>query len=129
MLPRRKPKETKRESRWRSPGHTGWIAKEFACCMCGSTTNTVAAHVRLGSHTGLGQKPDDWRTAPLCDGPSSAAGGMLGCHNRQHAIGEATFWGQYERENGQSVEQLLESLCKASPKAREITAAKRERSA
>jgi hypothetical protein len=117
MLPRRKPIPAKRDTRWRSPAHTGWLVKTFGCCMCGSTTNTVAAHVRLGSHTGLGQKPDDWRCVPLCDGISSAAGGMLGCHNRQHAIGEATFWTQYEAENGQTVEQLLASLCSASPKA------------
>jgi hypothetical protein len=95
--------------------------------MCGSATNTVAAHVRLGSNTALGRKPDDWRTAPLCDGPSSAAGGMLGCHNRQHLIGEATFWAQYERENGQTVEQLLAELSAASPKAADIRRIKAER--
>lgn len=135
MLPNRKPVEPKpartpkRETRWRCPSHTGWLVKTFACCMCGSTTNVVAAHVRFGSHTGMGQKPDDWRTVPLCDGPRSAAGGMLGCHNRQHQIGEPAFWAQYEQENRQSVESLIDSLCAASPKSAEIRAIRREREA
>lgn len=95
--------------------------------MCGSHTNVVAAHVRLGSHTALGRKPDDWRTAPLCDGPRSNADQQLGCHDTQHYIGEATFWQRYEAQHGQTVEQLLAELAKASPKAREIEAVKRER--
>lgn len=123
MLPRRKPLKSKRETRWRSPAHTKWVAG-FACCMCGSMTNVVAAHVRLGSHTGLGQKPDDWRTAPLCDGPCANDDEELGCHNVQHLIGEATFWRRYEERHGQTVEKLLDELGLASPKAAEIRRAK-----
>lgn len=69
-----------------------------------------AAHVRLGSHTGMGQKPDDWRVVSLCKD----------CHQRQHT-GEATFW------KGRDVEALIAAFCHASPKRREIEAAKRER--
>lgn len=95
--------------------------------MCGSATNVVAAHVRIGSDAGMGRKPSDWFTVPFCDGPRSNHLHQLGCHNRQHIIGEETFWLQYESEHGQTVEQLLEELAKASPKAREIADAKRER--
>lgn len=121
-LPRRIPKAPKRATRWRSPAHTTWI-RGFACCVCGSMTNIVAAHVRFGSHTGMSQKPDDWRTVPLCDGPFSNVDGQMGCHDRQHVIGEATFW----KANNPEVETLLIELATASPKAREIRLAKQER--
>ena len=70
-----------------------------------------AAHVRLGSHTGMGQKPDDWRTVSLCHE----------CHIiRQHDIGEKTFWDEYAAKKGCTVEQLIDAYCKDSPVAREI---------
>ncbi|WP_324807154.1 hypothetical protein SH584_11310 [Sphingomonas sp. LY29] len=111
MLPRRIPKEPKRESRWRSPAHTTFV-RGFACAMCGSTTNIEAAHVRMGSGAGMGQKPDDWRTVPLCGGG--------GCHSTQHTVGEPVFWKEYHKNHGQGVEQLIAELIKASPKRREI---------
>jgi len=126
MLPRRIPKEAKRESRWRSPAHTTFV-RGFACAMCGSTVNIEAAHVRMGSGAGIGQKPDDWRTVPLCAGPNANIDRQLGCHNRQHIIGEPTFWLQYEQAHGQTVEQLLGELIKASPKRVEIGAIRKER--
>lgn len=89
-------------------------------------TNTVVAHVRLGSGAGLGRKPDDWRATPLCDGPHSNIDGQLGCHNTQHIIGEETFWAKYFDAHGQTVEDLIDELCAASPKAREIKAARAE---
>jgi hypothetical protein len=52
----------------------------------------------------MGQKPDDWRTVPLCREH----------HRIQHNVGEQTFW------NGTDIEALIEAFCKASPKAREI---------
>lgn len=125
-LPRRIPKETNRSARWRSTAHCTWI-RGFACCNCGSTTNVIVAHVRIGSNTALGAKPDDWRTTPLCDGPWSNATGGPGCHDRQHSIGERTFWSDYASAKGQTVEQLLAELAAASPRANEIRQAKRER--
>ncbi len=119
MLPRRIPKEPKRESRWRSPAHNAFV-RGFACAMCGSTTNIEAAHVRMGSGAGMGQKPDDWRTTPLCAGPHSNIDGHLGCHNRQHVIGEPLFWAEYQKLHGQSVDQLLAELERASPKTADI---------
>ena len=126
MLPRRTSVATRRSLRWRSPAHTKWVSG-FACCMCGSATNVVAAHVRIGSDAGMGRKPSDWFTAPLCDGPRANNLQQLGCHNVQHAIGEETFWLRYEGQHGQTIGQLLDELAKASPKAREIAAVKAER--
>lgn len=124
MLPRRIPKKPKRDSRWRSPAHTTWV-RGFACCVCGSMTNIAAAHVRLGSHTGLSQKPDDFRVVPLCDGPCANREGLFGCHNRQHVIGEETFWKSAEIDP----EALIDELCAASPKAAEIRRVRQERQA
>lgn len=120
MLPRRLPKEPKRASRWRSLAHCAWI-RGFACCVCGSTTNIEVAHVRLGSKCGMGQKPDDWRTVPLCAGPHSNNLEQLGCHNRQHIVGEQTFW------KGRDVETLIAEFIKASPRRAQIEQEMRER--
>lgn len=72
--------------------------------------------MRLGSGAGMGQKPDDWRTVPLC----------RDCHATQHT-GEMTFWTAYCAKSGQTVDDLIHALCITSPKAREIEAIKRER--
>lgn len=126
MLPSRKPKAAKREGRWKSQAHRDWV-RGFACAFCGSKANIEVAHVRIGSGAGMGQKPDDWRTVPLCAGPGNDIDGNMGCHNRQHMLGERTFWQDYESCHGQTVEDLIADLSKASPKAREIEATKRER--
>lgn len=70
-----------------------------------------AAHVRIGGEAGMGQKDNDWRTVSLC-GP---------CHDRQHAVGERTFW------KDRDVEAIINAFCRASPKRLEIEAVKRER--
>lgn len=71
------------------------------------------AHVRIGSGAGMAQKPDDWNTCSLCKD----------CHQRQHSIGERSFWA------GANIDPvaLVNEFAKASPKAREIADAKRER--
>lgn len=127
MLPRRIPKPAKRATRWRSLAHCAWV-RGFACCVCGSTTNIQVAHVRLGSGAGIAQKPDDWRTVPLCGGPHSNIEGHLGCHDRQHIVGEATFWtnkqGLYNKVDP---EALIAELIKASPRRAQIEQEMRER--
>lgn len=125
MLPRRIPKPAKRASRWKSQAHRDWV-RGFACCICGSTTNIEVAHVRFGSGAGIGQKPDDWRTVPLCAGPFSNIDGQLGCHDRQHVIGEPTFWANAEKD-GVVLDTLLSELAHASPRAAQIRDAQRER--
>jgi hypothetical protein len=126
-LPKRKPKDESAERRWRGPAHIKWMTDTFACAMCGSTTNVVGAHVRKGSICGTGLKPDDFRVVPLCDGPYANIHRQLGCHNRQHIVGEDTFWQEYRDQHGQTVDELLASLCKSSPKSADIAKAKRER--
>lgn len=113
MLPRKIPKPPKRASRWRSQAHLAFVRKH-ACSMCGSIVNIEAAHVRLGSGTGLGQKPDDFRAVSLC-------GGIGNCHHRQHTLGEETFW------RGKDVEALIAEFIKASPRRQQIEAEMRER--
>jgi hypothetical protein len=119
MLPRRIPKAPKRASRWRSQAHCNHV-RGFACAMCGSTAGIEVAHVRIGSGAGIGQKPDDWNTVPLC-------GGAEGCHTQQHRMGEQTFWLHYRVIHGQTVDQLMSELIKASPRKHEIEQVQRER--
>lgn len=121
-LPARIRKEPKRASRWRSTVHRDFI-RGFACCNCGSDTNIQVAHVRIGSGAGIGQKPDDWRTAPLCGGET----GFNGCHAEQHRVGEPAFWARYKHVKNQTVEQLIAEFIEASPKRNEIKAIMRER--
>lgn len=102
-LPRRIPKKAKRSTRWRSQAHCNFV-RSHACSHCGDMAAIEVAHVRLGSGAGMGQKPDDYRTVSLCKP----------CHQRQHNIGEITFW------RGTDVEALIAAFCKASPRAREI---------
>jgi hypothetical protein len=77
----------------------------------------------VNSGAGIGQKPDDWRTVPLCGGDS----GFDGCHAYQHRCGEQSFWNHYQLKSQQTVEQLIEELINASPKRREIEAIRKER--
>ena len=113
-LPPRIPKPQKRASRWRCQPHVSFV-KKHACCKCGSMQNIEGAHVRLGSHTGMGQTPDDWRVVSLC----------VACHRHgrgaQHDTGERTFW------RGIDVEALIAAFIKASPRRREIETVMAER--
>lgn len=52
------------------------------CCSCEIHASSEAAHVRKGNGGGVGLKPSDYRTVPLC----------RECHSHQHLIGEKTFW-------------------------------------
>lgn len=111
-LPPKIRKAPKRSSRWRSQAHLNFV-RSRACSVCGSDVAVEAAHVRMFSGAGLGQKPDDFRAVSLC----------RNCHACQHSLGEPSFWSRYDFD----VEELIEAFCKASPKAREIREAKRER--
>lgn len=68
----------------------------------------------------MSQKPDDWNTTPLC-------GGGMGCHAKQHTIGEPKFWANYEQRKGHTVRQLIEELIRTSPKRAEIERIRKER--
>jgi hypothetical protein len=111
MLPKRIPKAQKRATRWRSQAHCNFIrSHECSWNGCGGRPIEVA-HVRLGSGTGLSQKPDDWRTVSLCQFH----------HAQQHRFGEASFW------KGIDVEELIAEFIKASPRRSQIEQEMRER--
>lgn len=126
ILPNKVAKKTKRATRWRSPAHTKHVS-EYPCVNCGSTTNVVAAHLKMGAHTGMGQKGDDWLTTPLCDGPFSNIRRQLGCHQVQHGKGEPSFWADYAKVKGHTVHELIEELIRTSPKRHEIERVRKER--
>lgn len=52
------------------------------CCVCRARPPSQAAHIRTGTGGGMGLKPHDKWTVPLCDT----------CHKIQHNIGEKSFW-------------------------------------
>lgn len=62
--------------------------RQLPCLVCLDNTTTEAAHVRMADAriakpiTGLGIKPDDWFTLPLCSKH----------HREQHAGNECKFW-------------------------------------
>jgi len=63
--------------------------RELPCLVCGNNIETQAAHIRLSDasvgkvNPGVGAKPDDCWTVPLCGE----------CHDNQHRMGdEAMFW-------------------------------------
>lgn len=63
--------------------HLQWIRG----CLCLMLTSECsgpieAAHIRNGTDGGMGQKPSDCYTVPLCRHH----------HAMQHAVGEKTFW-------------------------------------
>lgn len=67
--------------------HLTWI-RSLPCVICGDSATTEAAHIRFADPraakpiTGMGIKPDDRWTVPLC-----------GRHHRnQHSKGERRFW-------------------------------------
>ena len=56
-----------------------------------------AAHVRIGNGGGVGLKPSDYRAVPLCHW----------CHERQHRIGERTFWEEVGRDPDAIIVRLI----------------------
>ena len=54
------------------------------CLICGQ--DSIAHHVRFPGFCGIGQKPSDYFTVPLCQYP---------CHNILHNIGEMKFWNEH----------------------------------
>src|SRR5262245_13921145 len=58
------------------------FVRQLSCVACGKAAPPDAAHVRTGTDGGIGMKPSDRYTVPLC----------TACHAKQHRIGELSFW-------------------------------------
>lgn len=62
--------------------------RQLPCVVCLNDIQTEAAHIRFGDmragkrYTGMGEKPDDKWTLPLCNAH----------HAEQHRVGEDHFW-------------------------------------
>lgn len=97
-LIRKVPKAPKRSTRYRSQAHCNHV-RSHACVVCDAAAPIEVAHVRLGSGAGMGQRPDDHRTVALCKS----------CHQRQHTVGEQTFW------QGRDVEAIIHAFRTTSP--------------
>lgn len=103
MLIRKLPKKPKRTGRFRSPRHRAHV-RGHACVICDAEAPIECAHLRIGSGTGMGQRPHDFFVTSLCKD----------CHARQHSVGERTFW------HGKDVGSILRVFINSSPVAREI---------
>lgn len=102
---RKLPKKAKRDTRFRSQRHLTHV-RSHACVACDAEAPIEAAHVRIAGNAGMGQKPDDLYCVALC----------RDCHQRQHTIGERTFW------QGKDVLAIIEAFIRTSPVRREIEA-------
>ncbi len=81
----RQPKPKRRRLRCddgRNPEHLAWI-RSLPCTVrgCSSGEGSEAAHVRINTRGGMGLKPPDRWTVPLCHGH----------HHEQHQIGHRAF--------------------------------------
>lgn len=89
MLKRRKfaNVSTKESPHIRSASHLKWL-RGWECAVSNDDCagKMEAAHVRLGNHAGMGQKPGDDQAIPLCSHH----------HAEQHATGEKTFQTKYK---------------------------------
>ena len=57
----------------KDPEYLKWVRSE-RCLFCGEYVAGNAHHVRFGHSAGIGTKPDDYRTIPLCSS----------CHDDAH---------------------------------------------
>jgi hypothetical protein len=108
---RKLPKKAKRETRFRSQRHLSHV-RGHACVVCDASAPIEAAHVRMGSGAGMGQKPSDYLAVPLCKP----------CHQLQHTMGEESFWHAFKTQTGNTVHAVMAALVSSSPVRREIEA-------
>lgn len=84
----------------RCPRHLAWI-RTLPCAIPGCRSKAQAAHVRMGTGGGMGMKPPDRWSIPLC------------CvhHYEQHRTGHKAFDAKY----GIDLREIAESLARRSP--------------
>lgn len=109
MTPKRRTRPRmmapKEDAPIRCQSHLKWV-RGFACSCseidpAGCDGKIEAAHVRRGTDGGIGSKPGDNWTLPLCSGH----------HAEQHRIGEQSF----EKKYRLSMKQIAERLWRLSP--------------
>ena len=76
----------------RSPRYLNWI-RSHNCVVTQTQTDIQAHHVRLFGDGGVGLKPSDFRTVPLCAAQHAAL----------HNMGEKSFW----KANDIDIEMLV----------------------
>jgi len=116
MLIRKLPKKEKRTGRFRSQRHLRHVRSHY-CINCDASAPIEAAHVRLGSGAGMGQKPDDYIAVALCKT----------CHDLQHTMGEQSFWEAYYNAKGHGAHYVIEAFIRSSPVRHEIQLHRQER--
>jgi hypothetical protein len=106
--------EPKPEIMFRSRVHGDWIAT-LPCVLCGRF-GCQRCHLRLGTHTAMGETPHDYWLWP----------GDVACHkNLQHIIGEKSFW--YDRLGiADPNRHILLSFSLLSPCPRTVAAGREE---
>ena len=82
-----------RRPRVHDPKHLRFVRGRL-CLVCGDNTSVEAAHIRMADPrigkpmVGMGEKPDDRYTVPLCSR----------CHQDQHKHNERAWWADKHRD-------------------------------
>ena len=108
MIRRRKPEKSgiREIPQIRSRAHLQWVRGHVCAIDSDQCEGKVeAAHVRIGTDGGMGVKPSDIYTIPLCHFH----------HDQQHRLGERSFEAQHEI----SMLRIAEDLVRRSPAVRE----------
>ena len=85
--------------RIKNEAHLKFI-RSLPCCVCGNDLGVDAAHIRYADvrsakrAVGVGEKPDDRWTVPLC----------RRCHTSQHSGNEFGFW------NSKNIDPIFTAL-------------------
>lgn len=101
--PAKAPRRGVRAQDDRNPEHLAWI-RTLPCAVRGCPGISQAAHVRMNTGGGMGLKPPDCWTVPLCGGPH-------GHHAEQHQRGHSEF----DKEHNLNLRMLAETLAARSP--------------
>ncbi len=64
------------DDRKRNPEYLDYVRRHF-CCLCGEHPPSTPHHYRMSGSCGIGKKPPDYMTLPLCNN----------CHVKIHARG------------------------------------------
>ena len=100
-FPRRLPKSKTQRRQLSCPAHRSWVRKH-ACSVRGCLGTPIeAAHVRIGTHAGVGRKPSDRWVISLC----------VFHHREQHEVGERSF----ARKHSIDLTSLAEEFARRSP--------------